>query len=330
MVLVKQEERCQVVVCRHGQDLSSGAKFVLKPGDSVRIGRGRGNEAGMEMKSEDSEKRRVVLDYEGVSKHHAEIVLREKLPEEVILGSDVKLPTMLSIRDLTPRNGIGIRKMAEDGSLPTIGSFERLQSATSQVLQDGCCILIPAKSRRYDKQMTVEQRIVTFHVSTVTVDVPVPVPPPIPTPRPVERRIPPAVAPPIPISPARPARAPPRAISPIVSPPRYAPPVAPPVEPVAKPKKKKPKKTVEDERLSFARPVRTEGIATLTGEAWPPVLPREEVEGYDVPSQRARSLLCPCTSSRNRAECVVPSSFCEALAARRVSEHCMGYEVEMV
>lgn len=47
MVAVKQEERCQVVVCRHGQDLSSGAKFVLKPGDSVRIGRGRGNEAEM-------------------------------------------------------------------------------------------------------------------------------------------------------------------------------------------------------------------------------------------------------------------------------------------
>jgi len=33
---------------------------------------------------------KVVLDYEGVSKHHAEVTLREKLPEEVILGSDVK------------------------------------------------------------------------------------------------------------------------------------------------------------------------------------------------------------------------------------------------
>ena len=82
----------------------------------------------------------VLLDYEGVSKAHAEVSLREKLPEEVILGSDVKLPTMLSIRDLTSRNGIGIHKKPEDQAdqadqdcIPTIGSFERLQSATSQV-----------------------------------------------------------------------------------------------------------------------------------------------------------------------------------------------------
>eukprot|EP00490_Sorites_sp_Unknown_P012302 CAMPEP_0114668072 /NCGR_PEP_ID=MMETSP0191-20121206/35663_1 /TAXON_ID=126664 /ORGANISM="Sorites sp." /LENGTH=427 /DNA_ID=CAMNT_0001920291 /DNA_START=66 /DNA_END=1346 /DNA_ORIENTATION=+ len=274
-VVMKQEERCQVVVCRHEQDENSGKKFVLKPGESVRLGSGRGNE--------------VMLDYEGVSKHHAEISLREKLPEEVILGSDVKLPTMLSIRDLTSRNGIGIRKMPFDPeNMPTLGSFERLQSATSQVLQDGCCILIPAKSRRYDKQMTVEQRLITFHVSTVLVDVPVPVPPPVPTPRPVERRLPPAVAP---VAPVR-AVPPPRAISPpprqYTPPPRqFAAPVVPPMEDVAKakPKKKKPKtsKTMEEERLSFARPVRTEGLATLTGEAWPPVLPREEVEGYDVP-----------------------------------------------
>ena len=75
----------------------------------------------------------MVLDYEGVSKHHAEVALREKLPEEIILGSDVKLDTMLSIRDLNSRNGVGIRKAEMDPeSLPTIGSFERLQSATSQ------------------------------------------------------------------------------------------------------------------------------------------------------------------------------------------------------
>jgi len=45
-VVMKQEERCQVVVCRHGQDPSSGAKFILKPGESIRLGRGRGSEAG--------------------------------------------------------------------------------------------------------------------------------------------------------------------------------------------------------------------------------------------------------------------------------------------
>ena len=45
-VVMKQEERCQVVVCRHGQDLPSGAKFVLKPGECIRLGRAtRGNEA---------------------------------------------------------------------------------------------------------------------------------------------------------------------------------------------------------------------------------------------------------------------------------------------
>ncbi|CAK9064018.1 unnamed protein product [Durusdinium trenchii] len=161
-VVIKQEERCQLVVCRHGQDQASGQKFVLKPGDSVRFGRSaRGNE--------------VVLDYEGVSKHHAEITLREKLPEEVILGSDVKLPTMLSIRDLNSKNGIGIRKTPfEQESVPTIGSFERMQAATSQVVEDGFCIMIPAKSRHGDKQMSVEQRIITFYVSTVMIDVGMP------------------------------------------------------------------------------------------------------------------------------------------------------------
>ena len=151
------------------------AKFILKPGESIRLGRGRGNEAGSMpkkievptrrvsmvtkrcwilddfdvhwfwVKAQTPDKlgsavllrtkhRQVLLDYEGVSKAHAEVSLREKLPEEVILGSDVKLPTMLSIRDLTSRNGIGIHKkhVEADQDIPTIGSFERLQSATSQ------------------------------------------------------------------------------------------------------------------------------------------------------------------------------------------------------
>ena len=139
------------------------------------------------------------------------------------------------------------------------------------------------------------------------IDVPVPVPP---APRPVERRLPPAVAPHIPVAPVAPV-APVRAMAPraapvvphvprVSPPPRYAAPVAP--EELAKavtavtavtavkPKKKKPKtsKTTEEERLSFARPVRTEGLATLTGEAWPPILPREEVEGHDVPIRGER------------------------------------------
>jgi len=138
----------------------------------------------------------------------------------------------------------------------------------------------------------------------VMIDVPVPVPP---APRPVERRLPPAVAPHIPVAPVAPV-APVRAMAPraapvvphvprVSPPPRYAAPVAP--EELAKavtavtavkPKKKKPKtsKTTEEERLSFARPVRTEGLATLTGEAWPPILPREEVEGHDVPIRGER------------------------------------------
>lgn len=128
------------------------------------------------------------------------------------------------------------------------------------------------------------------------IDVPVPVPP---APRPVERRLPPAVAPhPVAPAPVAPVRAMAPRAAPVVPhvprvspPPRYAAPVAPEelakavTAVTAKPKKKKPKtsKTTEEERLSFARPVRSEGLATLTGEAWPPILPREEVEGHDVP-----------------------------------------------
>ena len=77
------------------KDQSSGQKFVLKPGELVRLGRAPSNEVrkstvGSRLLCE------VVLDYEGVSKHHvrhtaqmpseaaaeAEILLREKLPEE--------------------------------------------------------------------------------------------------------------------------------------------------------------------------------------------------------------------------------------------------------
>mmetsp|Transcript_15401 Transcript_15401/g.18525 ORF Transcript_15401/g.18525 Transcript_15401/m.18525 type:complete len:184 (+) Transcript_15401:101-652(+) len=151
-VVVKQEERCQVIACRYGQDLSTGAKFVLKPGDSIRLGRGRGSE--------------VLLDYEGVSKHHAEI----------ILAADAKLTGTLLLRDLSSKNGMGIRRapLDEEGAL-SIHSFERLPSGSSQVVHDGSCVVIPIKSRNAEKQMTVEQRMVTLHVRKVMVDVPVPV-----------------------------------------------------------------------------------------------------------------------------------------------------------
>eukprot|EP00435_Cladocopium_sp_Y103_P031195 s933_g7.t2 len=129
MTEMKQEERCQVVVCRNGQepfqlmtweipDESSGLKIVLKPGDSFRLGRARENE--------------VVLDYDAASKHHAEISLHQTLPEEVPAGSDSKLPTVLSIRDLSSKNGIGIRKTIEQDAVPTVASFEQLEAKTSQ------------------------------------------------------------------------------------------------------------------------------------------------------------------------------------------------------
>ena len=185
----------------------------------------------------------------------------------------------------------------------------------AQVLHDGLCILIPAKSRRYDKQMTIEQRIITFHVSTVMIDVPVPVPP---APRPVERRLPPAVAPaPAPVAPVRVFRAPPR-----VSPPRqYAAPVAEDLAP-PKPKKKKPKtsKPMEGLELSFARPVRTEGLATLTGEAWPPILPREEVEGHDVPGPRGvRADKVEVSSDEETAPTLTHANVARASAAAAVA-----------
>eukprot|EP00434_Breviolum_minutum_P032011 symbB.v1.2.028311.t1/scaffold2990.1/size65776/3 len=66
MAVVVQEERCQVVICRHGQEISSGSKFVLKPGDIVRLGRGLGNE--------------VVLDYLGVSRRIGHTPARHIIP----------------------------------------------------------------------------------------------------------------------------------------------------------------------------------------------------------------------------------------------------------
>ncbi|CAL1133491.1 unnamed protein product [Cladocopium goreaui] len=237
-----------------GADLSSGSKFVLKPGDSIRFGRGRGNE--------------VVLDYEGVSKHHAEISLREKMPE----GSRTKSSMMLSLRDLSSKNGMGIRmEPFNQDSVPSISSFERIESGTSQVVQDGCCIVIPAKSRNATKQMSIEQRMVTIHVSAVVVDVPVPVP--------------------MSAAPAVRAVAAASAVA-AESPPRQmAAPVVPFDDPAQapKPKKKKRAKTgIETEDgASLARPVRVEGLATLTGEAWPPVFPREELVGHDVPEPKA-------------------------------------------
>ncbi|CAL1147371.1 unnamed protein product [Cladocopium goreaui] len=74
------------------------------------------------------------------------------------------------IRDLSSKNGIGIRKTIEQDAVPTVASFEQLEAKTSQVVEDGCCIVIPARSRRGDKQMTLRQRMITFRVKTVMVD----------------------------------------------------------------------------------------------------------------------------------------------------------------
>ncbi|CAE7494181.1 unnamed protein product, partial [Symbiodinium pilosum] len=250
----RQEERCQVVACRKGQDVSSGKKFVLKSGDVVRIGRSADNE--------------VILDYEGVSKHHAEIFMRQKLPEEVILGSDLQLAGLLSIRDLNSRNGLSIHKsLLDQDTVPTIGSFDRVVAGNVQAVQDGWSVLVPAKSRHQDKQMTVEQRLLTLYVSSVMVDVPVPVPvrepPPVPAPRPKA---------PAPVAPAP-----------------FVPPAEVDVAKALKPKKKK--KPKDDERPAVRPKSRPEGLATISGEAWPPALPRDDSDasdgGQDIPPPKA-------------------------------------------
>ncbi|CAE7199076.1 unnamed protein product [Symbiodinium natans] len=241
----RQEERCQIIACRKGQDVSTGRKFILKSGDVVRIGRGNDNE--------------VILDYEGVSKHHAEIFMRQKLPEEVILGSDLKMTGLLSIRDLNSRNGLSIHKSpTEQDVVPTIGAFDRIVPGNVQAVQDGWSVLVPAKSRHQDKQMSVEQRLLTLYVSSVMVDVPVPAP---------VREPPPILAPPSPRPPAQ------------VTPAPFVPPAADPEVAKAKPKKKK--KPKEDERPAARPKSRPEGLATVSGEAWPPALPRDESDGSD-------------------------------------------------
>ncbi|OLQ03622.1 hypothetical protein AK812_SmicGene13411 [Symbiodinium microadriaticum] len=150
-----KEERCQIVACRKGQDVSTGKKFILKYGEVVRIGRGNDNE--------------VILDYEGVSKHHAEIFMRAKQPEEVILGADLKMTGLLSIRDLNSRNGLSIHK-SPLAAVPPLGAFDRIVPGIVQAVQDGWSVLVPAKSRHQDKQMTVEQRLLTLYVSSVMVE----------------------------------------------------------------------------------------------------------------------------------------------------------------
>lgn len=250
----RQEERCQIVACRKGQDVSTGKKFILKSGDVVRIGRGNDNE--------------VILDYEGVSKHHAEIFMRAKQPEEVILGADLKMTGLLSIRDLNSRNGLSIHK-SPLAAVPPLGAFDRIVPGIVQAVQDGWSVLVPAKSRHQDKQMTVEQRILTLYVSSVMVDVPVP--PPVQEPPPV--------------------LAPPRQL-PQVTPAHFTPPPADSeIAKALKPKKKK--KPKEDERPAARPKSRPEGLATISGEAWPPPLPRDESDasdgGQDIPPPKAKS-----------------------------------------
>mmetsp|Transcript_7486 Transcript_7486/g.12960 ORF Transcript_7486/g.12960 Transcript_7486/m.12960 type:complete len:452 (-) Transcript_7486:103-1458(-) len=260
MTEMKQEERCQVVICRNGQDESNGLKILLKPGDSFRLGRARENE--------------VVLDYDAASKHHAEISLHQTLPEEVPAGSDSKLPTVLSIRDLSSKNGIGIRKTMEQDAVPTVASFEQLEAKTSQVVEDGCCIVIPARSRRGDKQMTLRQRMITFRVKTVMVDVPVPKP------------LPPSVLKPTTAAPLQPApvpTAPVREEAPVqVTAAAYAD-LAEVVKltdtPTGKP---------AQEAEVFVRPAEAPGLPTMTpGEVeGRDVSMPKEVEGRDVPAPK--------------------------------------------
>ncbi|CAE8727935.1 unnamed protein product [Polarella glacialis] len=151
----RQELRCQVVICRQGEDAQNGKKFLLKPGDLIRLGKGVTND--------------IVLNYEGVSKHHAEIFLQE--PQEPGQG----LVELLSIRDQGSKNGSAIQRAHEEGAAPN--PWDKVLHGTPQALQDGLHLLIPHKSRQGEKQMTTDDRMLTLFVSSVSVEVPVVQPP---------------------------------------------------------------------------------------------------------------------------------------------------------
>eukprot|EP00933_Yihiella_yeosuensis_P070351 TRINITY_DN781_c0_g1_i1.p1 TRINITY_DN781_c0_g1~~TRINITY_DN781_c0_g1_i1.p1 ORF type:complete len:479 (-),score=121.30 TRINITY_DN781_c0_g1_i1:23-1459(-) len=161
--VTRQEERLQIVVCRKVEDAATASKkFTLKPGEVIKLGRHASNE--------------LALNYEGVSKHHAEIFLK---PADQSESKDGGLSALLSIRDGGSRNGTSIRKpsVAEDGSAQvSFEGWERVESGSSMPLKTGYEVLLPAKSRQGNCQIRTDVRTLTVEVSSVFVDVPVSAP----------------------------------------------------------------------------------------------------------------------------------------------------------
>jgi hypothetical protein len=122
----------------------------------------------------------VVLDYDGVSKHHAEIFLKEKA-QEAPDASTTTLAELLSVRDLGSKNAVAVRTEPHslENPLPLVTDFQRVPAGSSQALQDGFSLLIPSKSRQGAKQMSVEKRLLTVYISVVMIDIPAPQPKPV-------------------------------------------------------------------------------------------------------------------------------------------------------
>lgn len=256
---IRQEERCQVIICRKGEDMGNGKKFLLKPGETIQIGRGPTN--------------KLVLDWEGVSKHHADLYLKEQ-PDGIAANGPIS--ELLLVRDHGSKNGTAIKQADAQTD-----RWERLQLGVAQLVRDGFSILIPAKSRREHKQMATEDRMLLVHVRTVFIDVPI-VPAPKPVTAPIPQKAPQATT-------AKPTAV--KASAPIHVP------IVSAVDLEAKKAKKKLKQRPAEDHAFAAQP-QQKGADIIEGGTIQEDAMLSDPEGQDVPSAAVPIVAAPVPSAQ--------------------------------
>jgi len=123
--------------------------FKLAPGGVVRIGRRACSD--------------IVLDFEGVSAHHADILLQAAEG-----GSSGQAGPRLCIRD-DSRNGTGVRpgpEASDRQSASAAPAWEAVPKGSLRTLDHGWQLKVPLKSRHGKAQLPELERTLTLHIAS--------------------------------------------------------------------------------------------------------------------------------------------------------------------
>lgn len=127
-------EAQDIYIARNADTDSPPARFTLRVGGSIRIGRGKGND--------------IVMDFNGVSIYHCELTLVQESKRSA---------PKFCIRD-DSKNGTGLRSPSVVPGTP----WKQLQRGALCVLDHGWQLLVPMKGRQGENQEQESKRTLTI------------------------------------------------------------------------------------------------------------------------------------------------------------------------